>query len=220
MGFNSSRSSEPVSRPTARRSPHKSPSPLTGAQLGGARWDDWRMGCHLPRAAQCRGRCASSPGAAVAAQPTERSRAAAALRPTCHQAQRLARRSSRCEHLPEEQSLRAPGADDLSTQSSPSSSTTRSRAPWMVDQSAARSRRMTPGAMPRPDPSTSVTIEYGTGEGGGAGRPAKSLVSGAKTGSAEGRSSRGLHCRSSDRGTGSLSTEAHRCNALAPPAPV
>ena len=46
-------------------------------------------GLPLPRAAQRRGRCASSPGAAVAAQPTERSRAAAPLRPTCHQAKRL-----------------------------------------------------------------------------------------------------------------------------------
>ena len=94
-----SRSSEPVSRPTARRSPHKSPSHLTGAQLGGARWDAWRTRCPGVGATQRRGRCASSPGAAVAAQPTERSRAEAALRPTCHQAQRLARRSSRCEHL-------------------------------------------------------------------------------------------------------------------------
>ena len=37
------------------------------------------------RTAQRRGRCASSPGAAAAAQPTERSRAAAPQRPTCHQ---------------------------------------------------------------------------------------------------------------------------------------
>jgi len=94
-----SRSSEPVSRPTAMKIPPQVPLTLDGGAVGGARWDDWRTGCPSPWSAQRRGRCASSPGAAVAAQPTERSRAEAALRPTCHQAQRLARRSSRCEHL-------------------------------------------------------------------------------------------------------------------------
>ena len=75
------------------------PLTIRRGRVGGARWDDWRTGCPLPRSAQRRERGASSPGAAVAAKPTERSRAAAALRPTCHRAQRMARRSSRCEHF-------------------------------------------------------------------------------------------------------------------------
>ena len=47
--------------------PHKG----TGV-VGGARWDDWRTGGHLPTAAQRRSRCDSSPGAAVAAKTPHR----------------------------------------------------------------------------------------------------------------------------------------------------
>ena len=78
--------------------PTSPPRNSTGARGGERGGTTGARAAKLPRAAQRRGRCASSPGAAVAAQPTEGSRAAAALRPTCHQAKRLARRSSRCEH--------------------------------------------------------------------------------------------------------------------------
>ena len=44
-GVPSSRSSEPVSRPTARRSPHKFPSSIDGGAVGGARWVARRMRC-------------------------------------------------------------------------------------------------------------------------------------------------------------------------------
>ena len=40
-----SRSGAPVTRPTVLRSPHKSPSHLTGAQLGGPGGSPWRTSC-------------------------------------------------------------------------------------------------------------------------------------------------------------------------------
>jgi len=46
-GVSRSRCSAPVSRPTASRSPHKSPSTTDGGAVGGARWDDRRAGCLL-----------------------------------------------------------------------------------------------------------------------------------------------------------------------------
>ena len=65
--------------------PTSPPHWLTGAPWGERGGTTGARAAPSPRAAQRRGRCASSPGAAVAAQPTGRSRAAAALRPTCHQ---------------------------------------------------------------------------------------------------------------------------------------
>jgi hypothetical protein len=91
--------------------PPQVPLAIRRGRVGGARWDDWRTGCPSPRSAQRRGRCASLPGAAVAAQPTARPRAAASLRPTCHQGSasgRLARRSSPSEHF-KEFGLQRPG---------------------------------------------------------------------------------------------------------------
>ena len=44
-GVPSSRSSEPATRPTARRSPHKSPSLTDGGAVGGARWVARRTRC-------------------------------------------------------------------------------------------------------------------------------------------------------------------------------
>ena len=40
-----SRSGEPVTWPTAERSPHKSPSPMDGGAVGGVRWVRWRTRC-------------------------------------------------------------------------------------------------------------------------------------------------------------------------------
>jgi hypothetical protein len=81
-GVISSRSSEPASRPTAQRSPHQSPSPRHGG---------WWGDCGGPQGE----RAARALGRRSAAKTTDMTPAAAALRPTCHQAQRLARRSSR-----------------------------------------------------------------------------------------------------------------------------
>ena len=39
------RNSEPVTWPTAERSPHKSPSPVDGGAVGGLRWAQWRTCC-------------------------------------------------------------------------------------------------------------------------------------------------------------------------------
>ena len=39
------RISEPVTWPTAERSPHKSPSPVDGGAVGGVRWAPWRTRC-------------------------------------------------------------------------------------------------------------------------------------------------------------------------------
>ena len=50
--------------------PTSPPRDSTGALLGGARWDDWRTRCPVFAAMQRRGRCASLPGAAVAAKTT------------------------------------------------------------------------------------------------------------------------------------------------------
>ena len=97
-GIERSRSSAPVSRPTALRSPHKSPSPQHGGLVGGARWVDLRTGCP-PRAAQ-RGRgCASSPGAARAAKPPASPERRRPCGRRATKRKRLARRSSRCEHF-------------------------------------------------------------------------------------------------------------------------
>ena len=82
---------EAVSRfpgPPLEDPPTSPPHGLTGAPWGERGGTTGARAALSPRAAQRRGRCASSPGAAVAAQPTERSRAAAALRPTCHQGSR------------------------------------------------------------------------------------------------------------------------------------
>ena len=95
----SSRSSEPVSRPTALKIPPQVPLTLDGGAAGGSAVGRLAHGLPLLRSTQRRGRCASLPGAAVAAEATAHSRAPAPLRPTCHQAQRLARRSSRGEHF-------------------------------------------------------------------------------------------------------------------------
>ena len=62
--------------------PTRPPRVSTGAQLGGARWDDWRTRYHRVRAKQRRGRCDSLPGAADAAKVTADPRASATLRPT------------------------------------------------------------------------------------------------------------------------------------------
>lgn len=75
----SSRSSEPVSRPTALMIPPQVPLANRRGFVGGARWDDWHTGCHLLRAPQRRDRCASLSGAVVAAKTTESPRAAAAV---------------------------------------------------------------------------------------------------------------------------------------------
>lgn len=40
------RNSEPVTWPTAERSPHKSPSPVDGGAVGGLRWAHWCTRCH------------------------------------------------------------------------------------------------------------------------------------------------------------------------------
>ena len=61
--------------PRAREWAASPPREPTGAQLGGARWDDWRTRCHHS-------------GRRSKAKPTATSRAAAALRPTCHQGSR------------------------------------------------------------------------------------------------------------------------------------
>jgi hypothetical protein len=93
---------EAVSRfpgPPLEDPPTSPPRNSTGAPWGERGGTTGARVAPYQRPAQRRGRCASSPGAAVAAQPTGRSRAAAPLRPTCHQAERLARRSSRCEHF-------------------------------------------------------------------------------------------------------------------------
>ena len=68
--------------------PTSPPHKLTGAPWGEHGGTTGARAAPSPRSAQRCGRCASSPGAAVAAQPTERSRAVAALRPTCHQGSR------------------------------------------------------------------------------------------------------------------------------------
>ena len=99
VGFFAAEAVSQFPGPPLEDPPTSPPRDSTGAQLGGARWDDWRTGCHRVRAAQRRGRRASLPGAAVAAKATANPRAPATLRPTCHQAKRLARRSSRCEHI-------------------------------------------------------------------------------------------------------------------------
>jgi len=83
-----SRSSEPVSRPTASLSPNQSPSNETGAQLGGLRWDD--VAHELPHPSSG---CADEDAAPVVSLEP------APLRPTCHKAKRLARRTSRLEYL-------------------------------------------------------------------------------------------------------------------------
>lgn len=44
-GHLAARNSEPVTWPTAERSPHKSPSPVDGGAVGGVRWAQWRTRC-------------------------------------------------------------------------------------------------------------------------------------------------------------------------------
>jgi len=83
--------------------PTSPPRNSTGAQLGGARWDDWRTGCPPPPGRR-------SIAAAVPARLAQRLQR---NRPKDHEqrrlcgrratkgaeGERLARRSSRCEHL-------------------------------------------------------------------------------------------------------------------------
>ena len=69
-------------------SPNQSPSNETGAQLGGLRWDD--LAHELPH--RLSGRADGDAVPVTSLEP-------APLRPTCHKAKRLARWTSRLEHL-------------------------------------------------------------------------------------------------------------------------
>ena len=89
-GVHSSRSSEPVTRPTALKIPPPVPLTLDGGAAGGSAVG--RLAHWLPQCVQV--------GAATQRRP-HCSPAAAALRPTCHRAQRMARRSSRSGHKSE-----------------------------------------------------------------------------------------------------------------------
>src|SRR5438445_8507622 len=87
--------------PPHRRSPHKSPSPRTGAQLGGARWVALAMkAAKNEERARSRGeRCDRFPGAADARRSTPHleGRRPCGRRDT--KRMRLARWSSRPEHI-------------------------------------------------------------------------------------------------------------------------
>ena len=112
-----SRSDEPVSRPTAVfRSPHKSPSLKTGAQLGGARWVELAIkAARVGTRARSNGeRCDRFPGAADAhRRPPHSLRvggSAERVTPSEPKAKRLARGPSRLDHLRPRPSWRvAPG---------------------------------------------------------------------------------------------------------------
>ena len=74
--------------PPRSLSPNQSPSNESGAQLGGLRWDDPGARAALPFSG-----CVEEDAAPLTSLEP------ASLRPTCHKAERLARRTSRLEHL-------------------------------------------------------------------------------------------------------------------------
>ena len=93
-------SGEPVCWPTALKIPPQVPLIEDGGAAGGMRWDQPAQRAATARkdGPSNRGGRDSSAGATAAASGPPRSRGSATLRPTCHQAKRLARWSSRSEH--------------------------------------------------------------------------------------------------------------------------
>ena len=96
------RNGEPVSRPTALKIPPQVPLASDGGAVGGIAVGCNRLIGQRPRhgGPEQRGRRDSvSWRDGRRERPARHSRGPAALRPTCHQAERLARRSSRTEHI-------------------------------------------------------------------------------------------------------------------------